>query len=339
MATATTAARPRAGRALPTAQTALFHHFMLRPTSVEGLVDTAARASEPQEFSFAFGPRPAHPLHDDGAGHHQDPHSVFAELWRAVRFAAHQYFRLPPPGPVTMPSATLELTQVRAWRRRSGAPATPPTLNLRITPSALLGGVPRILDCRADLLLGDLSGAVAEMRLVLPVAGPGPAARTDGVRGPTRRPGSAAAPALEPGEKPQPRLVGRANAANVVIGRCIETEHDGLTAQVFAGPGHPVFDGWPPDCLECPLLLEAARQVALLHTARLVGSASAYRILARWRAEFFGLVDPGAPLCCASAGHRPERDGWGRPVYRSTLTFLQGERPVGRIETAVLEDC
>jgi 2-oxo-3-(phosphooxy)propyl 3-oxoalkanoate synthase len=326
------AARTQGGRSPTSGRPALFHHFMFRPTSVEGLVDGATSAAGPQEFAFALDRRPAHPLYDDGAGHHHDPRSALAGLWHAVRFAAHQYFRVRALDPAVVSTAELEVTDVAAWRRRTGVPAAALTANLSMSPSTLLGGVPQVLDCRAELLTDGVASAVAEVRVIFPVPGHGRASRPFGR---ARQP----APGLEPRDKPRPHLVGRADTANVVIGRCVEADGGGLTAQVVPDRGHPVFDLARPDRPALPLLLEAARQLAFLHTARLLGSVPVYRTLAWWRAELPGAVDPGTPLYCTSANHRVERDGWGRPLYRSTLTFVQGERPIGRIEAAVLEDC
>jgi hypothetical protein len=314
------------------------YHLVHRPDTLEGLMN-GTTAPVPQEFALAVALPQAHPLFNDGPGRHHDLHAPMEALRRGALFVAHRYFRVPEERPVVFSTSEVRIAPVEAWRRGT-AEAGPSHLDLElvVTPTDVVNGVPRGLECRAEVSVDGVAAGTAEARLVFLMPKVYQNHRARG-RMLSREGAPVQEPPLAAEGRLQPAAVGRSDAANVVIGRCQEGPDDRLVVRVAPEPDHPVYAEGAPDHVPSVVLLEASRQLAFLHASRLQGFTPANCVLTRWSADFRGFAEPDLPLTCSSTGGRLERDGHGRPVCVLELTFFQGARQVGVIEAEVLEDC
>lgn len=315
------------------------YHLVHRPNTLEGLMN-GTTAPVPQEFALAVELPQAHPLFTDGPGRHHELHTPLEALRRGALFVAHRYFRVPEERPVVFSTSEVRITPVEPWRRTAAADGEPSHLDLELllTPTDVVNGVPRGLECRAEVSVDGVLAGTAEARLVFLMPKVYQSHRARG-RALSRESGASQTAPLAREEKVRPVEVGRTDELNVLIGRCEEGPDDSLAVRVSAEPDHPVYGDGTADHVPSVVLLEASRQLALLHAAQLQGFTPANCVLTRWSADFRGFAEPDLPLTCASGGARLERDGHGRPVCVLELRFSQGARQVGTVEVAVLEDC
>ncbi|MFI8930755.1 ScbA/BarX family gamma-butyrolactone biosynthesis protein [Streptomyces sp. NPDC053474] len=133
-------------------------------------------------------------------------------------------------------------------------------------------------------------------------------------------------PAPEPADPLPPRgtpaLVGRTDPRNVLIGQPGVRGHETL-ARVVPDPADPVFFDHPLDHLPGMLLVEAARQCALVARARASGVPVTALVATACRAAFREFAEHDAPLWCRA---RPEGPSGIR------VSVEQRDRAIGTVE-------
>ncbi|MFF4650467.1 AfsA-related hotdog domain-containing protein [Streptomyces sp. NPDC001380] len=313
------------------------YHLVHRPDTLEGLMNGSTPAV-PQQFGLSLELPEVHPLWTDGAGRHHDLHAPTEALRRAALFVAHRYFRVPAGRPAVFSTTGIEAAPADAWVRPRPLRPAHLDLDLDLKPVDVVGGVPHGLECRAALQIdGEAAGtATARMVFLMPRVYENHRARGRSLS----RAGAAPDdrdPA--PGGRVRPAEVGRADAANVLIGPCEQDDDGTLHARIGVPPAHPVYTEGAPDHVPSVVLLEAGRQTALLHAARTRGFVPADCVLVRWSADFHGFAEPDLPLYCTAGSGPAERDRDGRPQLRVELRFTQGGRRIAEVETLVLQAC
>ncbi|MFC5906007.1 AfsA-related hotdog domain-containing protein [Streptacidiphilus monticola] len=313
------------------------YHLVHRPDTLEGLMN-GSTAAVPQQFGLSLELPESHPLWTDGAGRHHELHAPLEALRRSALFVAHRYFRVPAVRPAVFSTTGIEAVPADAWARPRPSRAAHLDLDLELEPVDVVGGVPRGLECRAALHLDGEPAGNASARIVFLMPRVYESHRA---RGRTLSRTGAAPDDRDPAadERVRPAEVGRADPANVLIGRCEEEDDGTLHARVGVPHGHPVYTEGAPDHVPSVVLLEAGRQTALLHAARTRGFVPADSVLVGWYADFQGFAEPDLPLYCTAGSGPAERDRDGRALLRVTLRFTQGGRKVAEIEARVLQVC
>ncbi|MEY9870864.1 hypothetical protein ABH931_000318 [Streptacidiphilus sp. MAP12-33] len=313
----------------------LVRHLVHRPRTLEGFL-RGSTGVQAQDFGLSAVLPERHPLYGDGPGTHHEPHLPLEALRRATLFVAHRYFRVPAGRPAVFSTSEVTLDPAAAWRRTPGP--THLGLELTLTPVDVVGGVPRGLECRAEIRIDGMPCGTARARLVFLMPKVYQNHRSRGRA--TSRAGHAA-PARDPlTERVAPHVVGRADPANVVVARPrTGAGEETLVAEVVAEPGHPVFAEGSPDHVPVLVLMEASRQLAFLHAGQLQGYPPGSCVLAGWSADFQGFAEPDLALVCESTPRPARRDADGRPLLPLSLRFLQGSRQVGTVEVVVGQDC
>ncbi|SEK59532.1 AfsA-related hotdog domain-containing protein [Streptacidiphilus jiangxiensis] len=325
--------RPQTGRPAPLP--APGYHLVHRPDSLEGLM-SGTTAAVPQEFGISVPLVVDHPVRNEGSRRHE-LHGPVETLRQGALFVAHRYFRVPAERPVVFAATELTVTEPDAWLRGPDGSGHL-EMDLLLEPADVVGGVPRGLECRADLRIDgrDCGRATARLVFLMPKVYQNHRqrgrvlSRADVRQGPQ---------VMARSDRPQPSEVGRVDPADVVIGHGGIDEDDTLTVQVLTEPGHPLHAGGATDHVPSAVLLEASRQTAFWHAASLGGFVPADCLLTEWAASFQGFAEPDLPLHCTSTAGPAERDGEGRPLRRFTLVLTQGARQVGVIRTSVLQHC
>ncbi|MGY4966576.1 AfsA-related hotdog domain-containing protein [Streptomyces sp. IBSBF 2390] len=316
------------------------HHLVHRPDTPEGLLLSAMPPGR-HRFGFSAELPERHALFSDSTAPFHDLLYPMESLRQMAVFAAGRYFRVPENRRILLADCTMAVTALAPWERTS--PTAQLTLDLDLTPTELVGGVPRAMDCRASINIeGERCGTVTA-RLVFLMPGVYRSHRAH-----SRRESEATAhghSGLPAGHGvPGPELVGRRTTRNVLIGLPLHEDEAALVFPVNIPAAREVL---PDSGSEVPaaLFLEVSRQAALFGAGELYGLAPAHAVLTDWHAAFRGFAEPGLPLRCgvrprtADASGEVRRDGAGRPVAELDLVFTQGTRVVATMSTSVLQIC
>ncbi|WP_434597785.1 AfsA-related hotdog domain-containing protein [Streptomyces sp. A5-4] len=334
------------------------HHLVHCPDTPEAfLLDSAAPVR--QSFAFSAELPVDHPLFSDTVGAYHDLLFPVESLREAALFAAQRYFRVSPKRHVVFVSGAARITAIAPWRITTGRSQV--GLGLDLTPTDIINGVPRGLDCRATVSIDGQQCGTAEARLAFLMPGAYRNHRTIG-RLESERTAAPSPDAYGIPGAPVPERIGRRSARNVLVGLPADTDTDvdtGFDADIglgvdpgshSAGPGltFPVDilaaqDVLPGETGEVPaaLILEASRQAALLAAAELYGFRPGLALLTRWKAAFCGFAEPGIAMQCTvtPAAAEPGCDRAGRAVAELQLSFTQGSRVVANASASVLQDC
>ncbi|WP_367045457.1 AfsA-related hotdog domain-containing protein [Streptomyces sp. Je 1-332] len=314
------------------------HHVVHRSDSPEGfLLDSTAPVR--QHFAFSTELPGAGPRSDVSTAPFHDLLVPVEGLRQTAMFAARQYFRVPRSRRPVFALGSTEITSVEPWRRTARRARI--TLELGLTPTDVVNGVPRGLECEATASIGGERCGRAQARLIFLTPGVYHGHRDLG-RQQSEESLAAGHGGLPPAGMPAPERVGLRETRNVLVGLPVETG-DGLAFPIDTDAAGAVL---ARDADEVPamLFLEASRQAALLAAAELHGFAPSHALLTSWQASFRGFAEPGLPLHCtvrgeAMPGAAPGRDAAGRPVAALRLSFFQGERVVAQVSATVLQDC
>lgn len=325
------------------------HHLVHRPETPEAFL-LGSTAPVRQSFAFSCELPARHPLFSDSAAPYHDLLLPVESLREAALFVAQRYFRVPPKRHAVFASGTARITAVPPWRI-ADAGRSQVGLNLDVTPTDVVNGVPRGLECRASVSIDGAPCGEAGARLVFLMPGVYMNHRAAGRRESELTAGTS--PGAPGGDAPAPVRVGRRSARNVLIrlspgrdtgevpgGNADAEEHPGLTFAVDTGAAAGVLPGQagqvPP-----ALLMEASRQTALFAAGELYGFRPGPALLTGWEAVFRGFAEPDLPLFCTVApvgtDSRPARDAAGRAVAGLQLSFTQGRRVVAEISASVLQ--
>ncbi|MET7479264.1 AfsA-related hotdog domain-containing protein [Streptomyces sp. NPDC005648] len=316
------------------------HHFVHRPETPEGFL-LAATPPGRHRFRFSAELPERHPLFADSTVPFHDLLYPLESLRQMGTFAAARYFRVPENRRILLADCALAITALTPWQRTPEA--TRVALDLELTPTDVVKGVPRTMDCRAAISIEGTECGTVGARLVFLMPG---VYRKH--RGHSRRESERTAhghSGLPAGHGvPEPELVGRRTARNVLIGLPLEEDEESLTFPVDIPAAREVL---PDSGSEVPaaLFLEASRQAALFGVGELYGLAPGHAVLTDWASAFRGFAEPGLPLHCSlrpRPGGTPgevRRDAAGRPVADLGLTFTQGTRVVADVTTSVLQIC
>ncbi|WP_055527864.1 AfsA-related hotdog domain-containing protein [Streptomyces graminilatus] len=321
-------------------------HLLHRPVTPEGfLLD----ATPPVEQHFALSaelPR-EHETFNDGPGTFHDLLFVAETMRQATHFVAHQYFRVPTERPAVFVSSGLDILDLAPWRRTDRPSHM--ALDITLAPVDVVNGVPRGLDCRADVAIDGVTcgSASARLQFLMPKVYRShcAAGREESLRStaPAVRPLAAMTAMTAAGQEEPPAVrpesVGRDNPRNVVVGPALWAPYGEFVLPVACAPGHEVFEAAPGGHVPGPVFLEASRQASLLAAAELHGLRPAHAMLTRWRAAFRGFGDADLPLTCTVVTEDPVRDETGRPSVHTRLAFSQGSRVLCTATAVLLQDC
>ncbi|MFG2598733.1 AfsA-related hotdog domain-containing protein [Streptomyces sp. NPDC048462] len=316
------------------------HHLVHCPDTPEAFV---LASTEPvrQHFAFSTELPQDHPLFSDATAPFHDLLYPVESLRQTALFAAGRYFRVPENRRTLVTTSAAVVTDVAPWQRsRTGSQLG---LDLDLTPTEVVKGVPRGMRCRASVSIDGAQCGTAEARLLFLMPGVYRNHRTHG-----RQESDHSAQrnsGLPPGHAtPAPSLVGRGSARNVMIGLPFDESEEGLTFPVDVPAAREVL----PDAgheVPASLFLETSRQAALFAAGELYGFAPSHTLLTNWRASFRGFAEPGLPLRCSvqplgeQAGSELRRNASGQPVAELRLTFVQGSRVVSTVAASVLQIC
>lgn len=318
------------------------HHLIHRPNSVEGIMHGSTGPVE-QQFGLSAVLPEHHLLFNDGPRLFHDLQIPAEALRRSALFVAHRYFRVPRERPAVFSMTEVAVHEVGAWRcgERLGHLA----MDLTLHPVDVVNGVPRGLECESTFSVEGVTCGSAKARMVFLMP---KVYRNHRERGRiASRPGTAepAAPTSAsafgedlPG-RPRPEAVGRTDPGNLVITGPQRQDDGTLLVQVAANPVHPVFYGVSVDHVPATVLMEAARQTALLLAGEQHGFAAGSCGLIRWDAHFQGFAEPDLPLHCTATSGALTREADGTPALPVHLVFSQGSRQVGTASVVVLQDC
>ncbi|MBM4824499.1 MULTISPECIES: AfsA-related hotdog domain-containing protein [Streptomyces] len=316
-------------------------HLVHKPDSPETfLLDSGAPSC--QRFVFAAELPDEHALFGaTGAAHHDLLMPVEA-LRQAAVFAARHYFRVPEKRLTVVAEAATGITDVEPWRRTGHRAQI--ALELDLTPTDMVLGVPRGLVCEAVVSIDGRPCGTASARLVFLTPGIYRGHREAGRRQSEESLARGFGDFGSPG-RPEPSRVGHTEPRNVLVGLPVEDDDEVLLFPVDGAAAGGILPGEPGE-LPAVLYLEASRQAGLIACAELYGFAPDRSLLTGWQASFRGFAEPGLPLYCTVSGPRTDgaaaatvRDAAGRPTTALTLAFWQGDREVARISASVLQDC
>ncbi|MFC3575170.1 AfsA-related hotdog domain-containing protein [Streptomyces yaanensis] len=316
------------------------HHLVHRPDTPEGFLHAATPPSR-HRFGFSAQLPDQHPLFSDSTAPFHDPLYPMESLRQMAIFAAGRYFRVPENRRILLAGCSMAVTALTPWQR-SGQPAQL-TLDLELTPTDVVKGVPRSMDCQASIGIdGERCGTV-EARLVFVMPGVYRSHRALSRRESERT--AEGHSGLPTGHGvPGPELVGRRSVRNVLIGLPLEEDEETLDFPVDIPAAREVLPDSGPE-VPAAVFLEASRQAALFSVGELYGLAPGHAVLTGWRAAFRGFAEPGLPLRCAVRSRttgtpgQVQRDAAGRPTAELDLTFTQGSRVVAGATTSVLQIC
>ncbi|WP_285573790.1 AfsA-related hotdog domain-containing protein [Streptomyces sp. RTGN2] len=316
------------------------HHLVHCPDTPEAFV-LASTVPVRQHFAFSTEIPQSNPLFSDATAPFHDLLYPVESLRQTAVFAAGRYFRVPENRRTLVSSGAAVITDVAPWQR--SRPSGQLTLDLDLTPTEVVKGVPRGMRCRAAVSIDGTQCGTAEARLVFLMPGVYRNHRKQG-----RRESEGAGrgnSGLPPGHgTPAPELVGRASARNVVIGLPFDESEERLTFPVDVPAAREVLPDTGPE-VPASLFLEASRQAALFAAGELYGFAPSYTLLTNWRATFRGFAEPGLPLRCSVrplGGYTDSdlrRNASGQPVAELQLTFFQGSHVVASVAASVLQIC
>ncbi|MEV6947364.1 AfsA-related hotdog domain-containing protein [Streptomyces sp. NPDC051172] len=316
------------------------HHLVHRPDTPEGFL-LAATPPGRHRFGFSAQLPERHALFSDSTAPFHDLLYPMESLRQMAVFATGHYFRVPQNRRILLADCTLTVTALTPWERTS--PTAQLTLDLDLTPTDVVKGVPRAMDCKAAINIEGEQCGKAAARLVFLMPGVYRNHRAHSRQESERSAdGHSGLPAGH--EVPGPELVGRRMSRNVLIGLPLEGDDSTLVFPVNIPAAREVL---PDSGSEVPaaLFLEVSRQAALFGVGELYHLAPAHAVLTDWRATFRGFAEPGLPLRCvvrpraADASGAVHRDAAGRPVAELDLTFTQGIRVVAAMSTSVLQIC
>ncbi|MEU6093130.1 AfsA-related hotdog domain-containing protein [Streptomyces sp. NPDC047085] len=316
-------------------------HLVHKPDNPETFLLDAGAPSR-QHFVFAAELADEHVLFGATSASHHDLLVPVEALRQAAMFAARRYFRVPEKRLTVVAAAGTEITDVAPWRRTGQVSQI--ALELSLTPTDVVLGVPRGLTCKAAVSIDGRRCGSADARLVFLTPGIYRGHRETGRRQSEESLARGLGDVDSPG-MPEPARVGHRDGRHVLVGLPVEDGDEALLFPVNAAAAREVLPG-EPDELPAILFLEASRQAALIAAAELHGFAPGRTLLTRWGASFRGFAEPGLPLFCTVRGAGADggqtgaaRDAAGRPRAELRLAFLQGEREVADVSVSVLQDC
>ncbi|GGL05944.1 AfsA-related hotdog domain-containing protein [Streptomyces flaveus] len=316
------------------------HHLVHRPDTPEGFL-LAATPPGRHRFGFSSQLPERHPLFSDSTAPFHDLLYPMESLRQMAVFAAGRYFRVPENRRILLAGCGMAVTSLTPWQRTARTAQL--TLDLELTPTDVVKGVPRAMDCQASIGIDGEKCGTVEARLVFVMPGVYRNHRAHSRRESERTAdGNSGLPAGH--GAPGPELVGRRTVRNVLIGLPLEEDEESLDFPVNIPAAREVL---PDSGSEVPavLFLEASRQAALFSVGELYGLAPGHAVLTDWQAAFRGFAEPGLPMRCsvrsrsASAPGEVHRDASGWPTAELGLTFTQGSRVVADVTTSVLQIC
>lgn len=298
-------------------------HLIHRPLTWDHYLLDAPSVGEEHFVLAAEMPRD-HSLFNDGSGHFHDA-QVAAETVREVsEFIGHRYFGMPYERPGLYHRLNLDLTDVAAWRTRSGHSKM--STMMRVRPTKPVGPVPHGLDVHGEVDIDGAPCGVVSAHLVFL------GSRESGRDVTLSRDSNDPVPLADPAE------VGRCSTDNVVIGEPIHHTHGRITTMVVVRPDFLVPEA--PGCGQVSglLLLEALRQSALLISGRTFGLIPTRSTPSACRVRFVGSGRPHLPLRCSAVCGPLGRDPHGRPSVPITLDVTQRGRTVVEATITVVQD-
>ncbi len=318
-------------------------HLVHRPGTPDGFVLGAGCGIE-HSFVLSTELPNAHPLFNDSLTSLHDFHFVTNAIRKIIKFVAHQYFRIPDDRPAASASATINVTDLVPWRR--GPEPAHVVVDMRIRPVNVTDGIPGGLESDCVVSIDGQPCCTGEARLIFLLPDFYHDHRARG-RAESLRDVAGEATVVRLGERPAqrragvvvPEAVGRTNACNVVVGRPVLIGNDGLLVDIMPDSGDPVFFGCEVDHVPGVLLIEASRQTAVLAAGELRGFTGAHCAITHWSGEFRGFAETDLPLRATATPGLTTRDPEGRPTVTVGLVFTQGQRSIGRVTVAVLQDC
>jgi 2-oxo-3-(phosphooxy)propyl 3-oxoalkanoate synthase len=328
-----TTLQPAAPRSDASVSRDLVHRWALGEVFLTGAEHTG-------EDSFACTaqlPR-SHAYFSDAAtkARHFDTMLVVETVRQAALMVAHEGYQVPRAHKFVLTGFHVAISDVAATR--IGSVPGELRMDVAVVDKKLRKGQVTGLRYAMDLSLAGLRVGTAEIGLVFSsgtgytmlrdrdrVVGGLPAIADSGRFAP-RYP--APAP-VSPGE------VGRLRPENVVVGP-LRTETGGPLAQVVVDPEHPSLFDHPQDHVPGMVLGEAARQVAVLASARQHALDPASAFLRRCELEFTRFAELEHPVTAQVVSHSAPSRTAGAIVVAMVVRLTQGESAlaVGQIELA-----
>jgi 2-oxo-3-(phosphooxy)propyl 3-oxoalkanoate synthase len=131
-----------------------------------------------------------------------------------------------------------------------------------------------------------------------------------------------------PAELVPPHLVGRELAANVLLGD-VRAGADSVVALLRVPVGHPSMFDHPQDHVPGPVMMEAARQAALVMMVERFGESAVKLFMEHIDAEYLRFAELDSPIVVeATPDPDPHHPGGGRQV---AVAFLQDGEAVARM--------
>ncbi|MFE3947037.1 AfsA-related hotdog domain-containing protein [Streptomyces sp. NPDC059118] len=309
-------------------------HLLRRPATAEGFV-LDATAPEEQCFVLSTELPDDHDLFTDGPGIFHDVLFPAETMHQAAHFVAQQYFRVPRNRPGAFASSSTDILDLTPWRRTGRAAHL--AMDLTLTPSDVVNGVPRCLESVARVAIDGVSCGLNRTRLVFVMPGALQSHRARGRRESLND--TCPMTPADAGQSLRPARVGRDDPRNVLVGPPLRVLDGEFMLPVDPAPEHEVFHPTAGGPIPGSLFLEASRQASLLVAAELHGFEPGHAVLTHWRTSYRGLGDTDLPLTCTVSSRRPSRDAAGRPVARMRVIFSQGSRIVASTSVSLLQDC
>ncbi len=309
-------------------------HLLRRPATAEGFVlDTTA--PEEQRFVLSTELPDDHDLFTDGPGIFHDVLFPVETMHQAAHFVAQQYFRVPAHRPRAIASTSTDILDLTPWRRTGRAAHL--AMDLTLTPSDVVNGIPRSLESVARVTIDGMICGLIRTRLVFVMPRTLESHRARGRRESLND--TCPTTPADAGQSLPPARVGRDDPRNVLVGPPLRVLEGEYILPVDPAPEHEVFHSTSGRPIPGSLFLEASRQASVLVASELHGFEPGHAVMRHWRTSYRGLGDTNLPLTCTVSSRRPSRDTAGRPVARMRAIFSQGSRVVASTSVSLLQDC
>ncbi|MGH6656425.1 MAG: ScbA/BarX family gamma-butyrolactone biosynthesis protein [Actinocrinis sp.] len=311
-----------------------------RRAVAEVFVTDAAPEPDGRYAVAAQFPR-GHSFFNDGPGGYHDLMMVAEAVRQAGVYIAHAYFGLPADRPFIFGRLDLAadgLAAVLAGPRPSQA-----RILADPVPTGPQGRAMRGLDFTGTVQIDDAADTIGGGASLLFMSPRGYQAFRERARQGALAGGEQSTPPerLRAAVSPcPPALVGRTNEANVVVGNLVARDERTVSTAVLVDVNHPVLFDHPLDHVPGMLLLEAARQGAVVAASRLAGLAPAKAVVTACRASFTTFTELDLALSLTvriespTAAAPAAAGSQGSPLL-ARAEFVQAGKPVAKVEVEV----
>ncbi|MCX3061379.1 AfsA-related hotdog domain-containing protein [Streptomyces beihaiensis] len=286
-----------------------------------------------EEFVLSDDLPSSHVLLCDGPHRFHDLQAA-AEMIREIgEFIGKTHFGVPVDRTGVFYRFAVATRDVSSWRATGTGPAQL-TQVLKVRPEKVIAQVPRALEFRTFLQIGDVPCGAGTVNVVFlpPMTHSNHRrhSRAQALRAPARTDVTGAP--VDPAE------VGRSLPGNVLVHGPCDLSDGRLSVGVRVPAGWPMPGRAAEGHVPALVQLETLRQTSLLAVGRAHGLRPERCTLASLKVHFRGYAEPELGMRCAAVVGLCGRDSEGRRQTPVTLTLTQGGRAVLEAVTTVVED-